>query len=247
MTLKPYLVAGAGVFALAACGGPAEDTSIEDAATPPPVEAEAAAPEGAASETGTHPLLAEVAPGAYSLEKSHAFMTISVGHNSGISQYRISFTDFDADLVFDPKAPESSTISFSVNPASVETNYPGDYKAGHADSQWESWNEDVSRDAKWLNSDVFPEISFVSTGASKTGDLSGTVTGDLTLLGVTQPVTLDVSYNGVANPPWYQGRDVIGFDATTTVSRSEFGMTAAVPAIGDEVTVEFSGEFLQDE
>lgn len=236
MTIKSYLVAGTAAVALSACGGGANEPSIEDAETPP-VQAEAE----------LHPLLADVAAANYSLEKTHAFMTVKVGHNGGITQYRISFTDFDGDLAFDPADPEASSISFTINPAAVETNYPGDYAAGHPESQWSSWNEDVSRDAKWLNSDVHPEITFVSTSASRTGDLSGTVTGDLTLLGVTRPVTLDVTYNGVANPPWFEGRDVIGFDASTKLNRSDFGMAAYIPNIGDEVTVEFSGEFLQDE
>ena len=236
MTIKSYLVAGTAAVALSACGGGANEASIEDAETPP-VQAEAE----------LHPLLADVAAANYSLEKTHAFMTVKVGHNGGITQYRISFTDFDGDLAFDPADPEASSISFTINPAAVETNYPGDYAAGHPESQWSSWNEDVSRDAKWLNSDVHPEITFVSTSASRTGDLSGTVTGDLTLLGVTRPVTLDVTYNGVANPPWFEGRDVIGFDASTKLNRSDFGMAAYIPNIGDEVTVEFSGEFLQDE
>ncbi len=237
-TYKTTFIAAVGALALTACGGTSDETSAVEAAETPPVET---------ADAPLHPLLADVAPGAYSLEKNHAFMTVKVGHSAGISQYRISFTDFDANLNFDPAAPESSDITFSINPAMVETNYPGDYKAGHADSPWESWNEDVSRDEKWLNSDAFPEITFVSTGATKTGDLSGTVTGDLTLLGVTKPVTLDVTYNGVANPPWFGERDVIGFDASTTVLRSDFGMVAYIPNIGDEVTVEFSGEFLQDE
>lgn len=236
MTFKTYFVASASALALAACGGASDNASIEDAPTLP-IEAEAE----------THPLLAEVAAGAYSLEKTHAFLTISIGHNGGISQYRISFTEFDADLTFDPAQPEASSLTFKIDPMSVETNYPGDYKAGHADSEWDSWNEDVARDGTWLHADVHPEITFVSTGISKTGDLSGTVTGDLTLLSVTKPVTLDVTYNGVANPPWFEGRDVIGFTASTTVQRSEFGMAAAIPNIGDEVTVAFSGEFLQDE
>lgn len=174
-------------------------------------------------------------------------MTVKVGHSGGISDYRISFTDFDGDLSFDPADPEASSLTFTINPLAVETNYPGDYKAGHAESQWESWNEDVSRDAKWLNADEFPEISFVATEITRTGDLTGTVTGDLTLLGETKPITLDVTYNGVANPPWFGERDVIGFDASTTVNRSEFGMAAYIPNISDAVTVEFSGEFLQDE
>lgn len=234
MTFKTYLIASLGAATLVACGA-ANEAQVDEAEAP------------AAETTEMHPLLAEVEPGAYSLEKNHAFMTVKVGHGGGISQYRISFTDFDADLDFNPADPESSSISFTINPLGVETNYPGDYKAGHANSQWETWNEDVSRDGKWLNADEFPEITFVSTEATKTGDLTGTVTGDLTLLGVTKPVTLDVTYNGVGNPPWFEGRDVIGFDASTTVMRSEFGMGAAIPNIGDEVTVEFSGEFLQDE
>ncbi|MCR9224249.1 MAG: YceI family protein [Hyphomonas sp.] len=236
MTIKSYLVAGTAAVALTACGGGANEPTIEDAETPP-----------TQAEAELHPLLADVAAANYSLEKTHAFMTVKVGHNGGITQYRISFPDFDGDLAFDPADPETSRVSFTINPATVETNYPGDYGAGHPDSQWSSWNEDVSRDAKWLNSDAHPEITFVSTSASRAGDLSGTVTGDLTLLGVTRPVTLDVTYNGVANPPWFEGRDVIGFDASTKLNRSDFGMAAYIPNIGDEVTVEFSGEFLQDE
>ena len=236
MTLKTYLAATASAFLLAACGASQDAPTIEDAEVPP-----------VAASTDLHPLLAEVATASYSLEKTHAFMTVKVGHNGGITQYRISFTDFDGQLSFDPAAPETSSITFTINPAAVETNYPGDYKSGHPDSQWASWNEDVSRDAKWLNSDAFPEISFASTAATRTGDLSGTVTGDLTLLGETRSVTLDVTYNGVANPPWFAGRDVIGFDASTTLNRSDFGMAAYIPNISDAVTVEFSGEFLQAE
>lgn len=235
MKLKTLIVSSAGAIALAACG------SASDA------PAETSDAETTSAEAELHPMLADVATGTYSLEKNHAFMTVKVGHNGGITQYRISFTDFDGTLDFDPADPESSNLSFSINPMSVETNYPGDYKAGHADSAWESWNEDVSRDAKWLNADEFPEITFVTTAIERTGDLEGTVTGDLTLLGVTKPVSLDVSYGGVANPPWFGERDVIGFTAGTTVLRSEFGMGAYIPNISDEVIVEFTGEFLQDE
>ncbi|MEO1554550.1 MAG: YceI family protein [Pseudomonadota bacterium] len=239
MTFRTLFITSAAALTLAACGGDTNTAEIEPAETPP-VEADAA------SET-LHPLLADVAAANYSLEKTHAFMTVAVGHGGGISQYRISFTDFDADLAFDPADPEASSITFTINPLALETNYPGDYKAGHADSGFETWNEDVSRNARWLNADAFPQITFASTSATKASDLSGTVTGDLTLLGVTKPVTLDVTYNGVANPPWFGERDVIGFDASTTVLRSDFGMSAGIPAIGDEVTVTFSGEFLQDE
>lgn len=239
MSYKSTLMIGFAGLALAACGS-ADDTADIEAAETPPVETPA--------ESDTlHPKLQDVAAGSYSLEKNHAFLTIKVGHNGGITDYRISLIDFDADLTFDPADPESGSISLTINPMGVEANYPGDYKAGHADSQWESWNEDIARDAKWLNADAHPEITFVSTAVTRTDDLSGTVTGDLTLLGVTRPVTLDVTYNGVSNPPWFGERDVIGFNATTTLKRSDFGMGAYIPNIGDELSVEFSGEFLQDE
>ena len=205
------------------------------------------ASETVADEVSLHPKLADVAAATYSIEPTHAFLTVTVGHNAGISDYRISFTNFNGNLVFDPNTPETSELSVSIDATTVETNYPGNYKATHENSQWASWNEDVSRNTKWLNSDTHPVISFNSTEIAVTGDLTGTVTGDLTLLGTTKPVTLDVTYNGVANPPWFNGRDVIGFDATTTLKRSEFGMGAYIPNIGDEVEVTFSGEFLQDE
>ncbi|MEQ3745205.1 MAG: YceI family protein [Henriciella sp.] len=240
MTYKNFIIGGVAAFALAACGGAGTETA--DVAAP-------AAPTETTIDTddSLHESLQGVATGDYSLEKTHAFMTVKFGHNSGISEYRVSFTDFDGKMTFDPENPESSNITFTINPASVETNFPGNYKESHEDSEWNSWNEDVSRDKKWLNADEHPTITFTSTSAQRTGDTTGTVTGDLTLLGVTKPVTLNVSYNGSANAPWFGERDLIGFDATTTVKRSDFGMAAYIPVVGDEVTVEFSGEFLQDE
>ena len=111
MKIKTSIAASAGVLLLTACGGASDETASVAAADTPPVEAE------------LHPLLADVAAANYSLEKTHAFMTVKVGHGGGISQYRISFPDIDADLSFDPAAPESSEITFTINPAIVETNY----------------------------------------------------------------------------------------------------------------------------
>ena len=98
-----------------------------------------------------------------------------------------------------------------------------------------------------MNAGAYPQITFTSTEVTRTGDTTGTVTGDLTFLGQTQPVTLDVTFNGVANVPWFGTRDIIGFDAVTTINRSEFGQDTLQGMISDEVVVEFSGEFLQQE
>ena len=187
-----------------------------------------------------------VAADTYELDQNHSFLTWSVEHN-GLSNYTVRFTDFDATLDFDPEDLGSSSIEVTINPMAVEANYPSDYKEGHPDSEFDTWNEALSKDDRFLNADEYSQISFVSTGAEMTGDYSGTVTGDLTFRGETRPVTMDVTYNGVGNFPWYGERDVVGFNATTTINRSEFGMDAMQGMISDEVKIEFSGEFVQSE
>ena len=85
--------------------------------------------------------------------------------------------------------------------------------------------------------------SQTATSATQASPTTGTVTGDLTCLGVSKPVTLDVTYNGVAQMPWAPDQDKIGFSATTTLKRSDFGMGAYIPNIGDEVEVIIEAEF----
>ncbi|GGB79151.1 MULTISPECIES: YceI family protein [Henriciella] len=190
------------------------------------------------------PALAEqtlegVAADTYQLDKTHAFLTWTVRHN-GLSGYTVNFTDFDATLEFDPEDLSASSITVTINPMALETNYPDEAKRAE-------WHTELSTDDRFLNGDEFPEITFVSTSAEQTGDFTGTVTGDLTFLGVTRPVTMDVTYNGTANVPWYGERDLLGFSAETTIKRSDFGMTAMLGMISDETRIEFSGEFLQNE
>ena len=190
--------------------------------------------------------LDDVAAGTYQLDRNHAFLTWTVVHN-GLSDYTVNFTDFDATLDFNPDEPTASTIEVTINPMGVESNYPGDYKAGHPDSEFDTWNEALSRGDRFLNADQHGEIKFVSSGAEAKGETEGTVTGNLTFLGTTRPVTMDVTYNGVTNYPWNGERDTIGFTATTTISRSEFGQSSLANVISDDVVIEFSGEFLQAE
>ncbi len=183
--------------------------------------------------------LDDVAADTYELERTHAFLNWTVSH-FGLSDYTVNFTDFDATLEFNPEEPTASKISVTINPLALQTNYPeGERKA--------EWETELATDDKWLNGDEFPKITFVSTAAEATGEFTGTVTGDLTFLGVTKPVTLDVTYNGTANYPWNGGRDSIGFSAATTLKRSDFGNTAFAPNISDEVKIKFTGEFLQPE
>lgn len=183
--------------------------------------------------------LSETASGNYSLEKNHAYLTFSVRHN-GLSAYTVSFTDYDADIVFNAEDPTASKISLTINPLALETNYPD------AEKRVE-WHDELSTDDRFLNGDEFPAITFTSTSVEKTGESAGIVTGDLTFRGVTKPVDVSVTYNGTGNAPWFGERDLLGFDATATFNRSDFGVDAMIPNISDQVVVEFSGEFLQDE
>ena len=93
------------------------------------------------------------------------------------------------------------------------------------------------RGADFLNAGEFPEMTFVATKAEKLSDTEGKVTGDLTLLGVTKPITLDVTFNKAGNYPFGDGHYALGFDATGSFKRSDFGMSYGVDGdiVGDEI------------
>ncbi|MEO1405493.1 MAG: YceI family protein [Pseudomonadota bacterium] len=178
----------------------------------------------------------EAASGAYKLEKTHASLTWRISHN-GLSQYTARFTEFDARIDFNPDDPATSSVTATINPLSVETDHP---------TEREKWNGELATDDRFLNGDEFPEITFTSTGVEATGEFTGIITGDLTMLGVTVPVSLDATYNGTGNAPWFGTKDLIGFSARGVLKRSDFGMTALLPNIGDEVEVIIEAEFLQE-
>lgn len=226
--MRLFLIS-ASALALAACTPAAEKPAPEaDAAQP---VAEAAAADVAYGRAGT-----------YKLDPTHASITWKVNH-FGLSHYTARFKTFDATLTFNPEDPAANAIEVTIDPLSVETDYPGDYTGTHTGTPYASWNEDLGKDAKWLNGVTYPAITFKSTGATKLTPTTGTVTGDLTFLGVTKPVTLDVTYNGVAQMPWAPDSDKIGFSARTVLKRSEFGSTTFAPNIGDEVEVIVEAEF----
>jgi len=223
-----YLAIATAVALVAACGAePASET------TPPPTE-ETPAPAPAAVET-VSPLL-EVSSAAYAIEPTHASVVWSVSHN-GLSNYTARFMDFSAALIFNAEDPTLSTLTASINPLSVRTDHP----------EGPDWDTTLGTDEKWFNATAFPAITYASTGVTLTGETTGIVQGDLTFLGVTKQVPLSVTFNGLRNFAWFGERDVIGFSATATLKRSDFGMTALLPGIGDEVTLTIETEFLQAE
>jgi polyisoprenoid-binding protein YceI len=169
--------------------------------------------------------------GQYQLEKPHASLTFGVTH-LGLSTYTLRFADFDASLDFDPANPAASRVSANINPLSVRSDHPTD--AG--------WDGRIGNDI--LRGGTFPQITFTSTAVNLTGPFTGQVTGDLTLMGVTKPVTLDVTYNGsMASAALYSGRAAVGFSACGRFKRSDFGSARYAEFVGDEVSVRIEAEF----
>jgi len=201
----------------------------------PSVAQDAEAPEASAEATGT----------AYDLDLNHASLIWRVSHGGGLSMYTARFTDFDANLVFDPESPEAASLSVTVDPTSVFTGYTADdtFRESHPNAVADTWDGELAKG--WFQADEHPEITFEATGINVSGENTGTVTGDLTFLSVTQPVTLDVTFNGTQEFPWNEGRKSIGFSATGELTRSEFGLDRMVGPLGDTVELVIEAEFLE--
>lgn len=176
----------------------------------------------------------EMPSGIYHLDKNHASVTWKISH-LGLSHYTARFATMDATLLFDAKDPIKSTLRATVDPASIRTDYPN-----HEEKDFDAI---LAKDKEWFNAGAFPNISFESTKVEKTGEHTGKVHGTLTMLGVTKPLVLDVTFNRayINNP--FANAPTLGFSATTTLMRSDWGLKNYVPMIGDEVRVFIEVEF----
>jgi polyisoprenoid-binding protein YceI len=181
--------------------------------------------------------------GTYKLDPNHATLAVKLKH-MGLADYVMHFLKFDVQLTLDPAKPENSSVSVTIDPTSVRTDFQGDYKASHKDSPYNTFEESIARGDKMLNSDKFPTITFKSTKVEKQGD-AFRITGDLAFLGQTRPVTLDATVSGSHEKHPFTQVGAVGFAAAGTFTRSEWGMTGTQQYLGDAVTVEFNGEFQQ--
>jgi polyisoprenoid-binding protein YceI len=216
------LWAAAAVIALAGCGKPAE---------------KAAAPAAPAEATVNFTIPA----GVYKLDPTHAYLQWSVPH-MGLSTYRAKFTKYDATVTLDPANLEASKVSVTIDPLSIRTNYPADYKASHAKSGFASWDEELGKSDRFAAGGKFPTITFNSTKVERTGGSTAKVTGDLTFAGVTKPVTLDVTLIGqTATHPFTKG-GAFGVHAEGAFKRTDFGQ-ADSPM--NDVSIAFDAEFDQ--
>ncbi|WP_299719613.1 YceI family protein [uncultured Tateyamaria sp.] len=162
----------------------------------------------------------------YTLDSSHSQILFSYNH-FGFSTTWGMFSGFEGDITFDQANPANSSVSVSMPTKSMFTG-------------WEQ------RDGHFMSGDFFDAtdedlISFTSTGIDVTGDDTAKITGDLTMNDVTKSVVLDAVLNQVGTNP-LANKDWAGFNATTTLLRSDFGLGAFAPAVSDEVEVQISIE-----
>ena len=165
--------------------------------------------------------------GTYRPDPAHTRLWFIVDH-LGFSRYMALFTRVDATLQFDPEHPEAMSVTAVVDVGSLETHNPAtDY----------DFNEIVSGE-DLLNAPAHPEATFVSTKVEVTGSNTANVTGDLTLNGVTRPVTFAATYNGGwGHMPLDPMGARAGFSLETTIKRSEFGIDFGIPEPGSTMGV----------
>ncbi|MEM8553437.1 MAG: YceI family protein [Pseudomonadota bacterium] len=163
----------------------------------------------------------------YMLDASHSQIVFSYDHLGYSTTYGM-FSGFEGEIMFDAENPAASTVSVSMPVMSMFTG-------------WEK------RDAQFMSADFFGVdddtalVSFTSTSIEVTGDNTALITGDLDINGTTKSVVLDATLNKAAEHPMAKV-DWLGFDATTTLLRSDFGVGNFAPFVGDEVNVIISIE-----
>ncbi len=162
------------------------------------------------------------------IDKAHSEAVFQVRHL--VTKVRGRFTDFAGTIHLNEESPSASSVAFTIQTASVDTNV--------ADRDAHLRSED------FFHVEKYPTITFVSTKVEKSGERTYAVTGDLTIRGISKPITLTVISLGTARDPW--GNLKAGFEADTTLNRKDFGLmwNAAVETggflVGDEVSVALS-------
>ena len=164
----------------------------------------------------------------YQIDAAHSEATFTVRHL--ITKVRGGFTDFAGNIAYDAADPTRSTVAFTIQAASIDTNQKD--RDAHL------------RSADFFETEKYPTITFVSTGITSTGGNEYAVSGRFTVRDVTRDITLQVTLLGTAKDPW--GNERIAFEAEHTLNRKDYGLTwnAALETggflVGDEVRISLS-------
>ena len=169
---------------------------------------------------------AQAAPVTYKLDPGHTMVLFSWNH-FGYSNPVADFGLGDGTLVFDEQHPAQSSVEVTLPLANLDTHVPALDK--HL------------KEADFFDADKYPTVTFKSTTVQPLGGNKFKVTGDLTVHGVTKSVVLDATLNKVGPHPMTKAQ-AIGFDATGTLKRSDFGVGAYVPKVSDEIKIRITTE-----
>lgn len=168
--------------------------------------------------------------GQYSLDKSHASLLFKVRH-LGLSTYVGRFNKFDANLDFDPANIEAAQLNAVIEMGSLDINNP-------------SLKDDLMG-GTWFSQAKYPQARFSTVSVKQIEGKDFEFTGNLEWRGVTKPIVLLVTFHGGANNV-LTGKYTLGFSAQGEFKRSDFGMDAYIPLVGDEVKIEAEAEFLRN-
>lgn len=174
-----------------------------------------------------NPSPAAVKAGTYKVETTHTRVQFAVSH-MGFSEWYGDFTGVTGTLSLDPKALAKAKVDVSIPVDSVTTT--------------NAKLDGELKDAAWFDATAYPTITFTSTKVTPTGPRTANIAGNLTFHGVTKPVVLKASFLASGTNPMTKGYTV-GFNATTAIKRSDFGVKTYVPLIGDDVTLRISAAF----
>ena len=177
--------------------------------------------------TAAAPALTELT-GTYTLDPAHTRIGFMARH-AMVTKVRGAFNEFEGTATLDGANPANSSAQVTISTASIDTRNA--QRDGHL------------RSNDFLAMDEYPQITFVSTGARQVGDSTFELTGDLTIKGVTNPITIPLSFEGAAKDPF--GNLRVGFEGAVTINRKDYGITwnAALETggvlVSDKVTLEF--------
>jgi polyisoprenoid-binding protein YceI len=170
---------------------------------------------------------AKAPAGNYVLDSRHAALVVRIVH-MGFSHYTMKFNGLSGSFTYDPASWQNTKVQITVDPKSIETTE-------------NSFDKTV---AGYFEPDKYPTITFTSTGLTQTAEGQGKLTGDLNFHGVTKPVTLDVTFNGVG-PGLLGAGTRMGFTGTGQINRRDFNVTGGKPFAGDLVDLQFDVEFVK--
>jgi polyisoprenoid-binding protein YceI len=160
-----------------------------------------------AADTAVNPELAALT-GDYTIDPAHSTIGFTARH-AMVTNVKGGFQDFTGTLRLDGTDPARSTASLDVAMDSIDT--------GNAD------RDGHLKSADFFKTDEFPAMTFRSTGVEALGGDDYRITGDLTILGTTRPLAIDLEFNGAAKDPF--GNERVGFEGKAEILRSEFGLT----------------------